>query len=561
MARRDKSIAYARTSIITLILCILISLNSFDYNFKEKNVGLFHGSFQTSMTTHIFQTFIFIISALILQLNAFLPRKVWTDEFSSLLELIFNNVNYYSNLILNKMSGQYRILEYPLIILFIIVGGTFLMSSCDLISVFLAIELQSYGLYILCTVHRDSEKATSAGLTYFLLGGLSSCFILLASSLIYSNSGNTSFDNIYIIYNISSVNDFINSINLFLHKSYFINFSLTIMSIGFLFKIAAAPFHFWSPDVYDAIPTVVTTFVAIFAKISILVLILQLIYYTNGNNIPNLTKTSSLSGFSWTFSLLTSSLLSLVIGSILGLTQLKIKKLYAYSTISHIGFMLLALSVNSIESIQSFVFYLIQYSVSNLNAFLLLITIGFSLYMHTEKKKHVSLSANLTDRSNSPLQLVSQLKGYFYINPMLAVSFIITIFSFVGIPPLMGFFAKQMVLSSALDNGYVFMTLVGILTSVISAYYYLVLVKRMFFQKSDYIKSSLMRNVIARLGRINNINIKWLNNLTIGDRDIVLSGSFTGVISSLSLIILLFILNPQQLLGLTNVLALNVFNK
>ena len=146
------------------------------------------------------------------------------------------------------MAEQFRIIEYPLIILFVVVGGIFLMSSNDLISIFLSIELQSYGLYILCTVYRNSEKATSAGLTYFLLGGLSSCFILLASALLYSNSGNTGFDGLYIINNIYNTDiiskDSTETIFTSMYKSHYINLSLVIMSVGFLFKITAAPFHF-----------------------------------------------------------------------------------------------------------------------------------------------------------------------------------------------------------------------------------------------------------------------------------------------------------------------------
>src|SRR6202035_167882 len=151
--------------------------------------------------------------------------------------------------------------------------------------------------------------------------------------------------------------------------------------------------------------------------------------------------------------------------------------------ISHLGFILLALSINSIESIQAFIFYLIQYSISNLNAFILLISIGFSLYYYVNDNKEYQ---ELPDKNNSPIQLISQIRGFFYINPILSLSFAITIFSFVGIPPLIGFFAKQMVLSAALDSGYVFLALVAILTSVISAVYYLNIIKQVFFDKSDY---------------------------------------------------------------------------
>ena len=160
------------------------------------------------------------------------------------------------------MGEHMKIIEYPLILLFVISGAVFLMSTNDLVSIFLSIELQSYGLYILSTIYRNSELSTTGGLIYFLLGGLSSCFILLGTSLLYVNSGTTSMDGLYIINSISDVNEGIVELTSW-YKPYYINFSLLIFSIGFLFKVSAAPFHFWSPDVYDAIPTIVTTFVAI----------------------------------------------------------------------------------------------------------------------------------------------------------------------------------------------------------------------------------------------------------------------------------------------------------
>ena len=251
--RRDKSILYARIVITILICCFILCMNSFYSQFHDKGLGLFGGLYHTTAITHVFHMFILIITALILQLNGFYPRKVWTEQYSSLYKLVFCKFTYFNSFILNKMSEQFRIIEYPLIILFVVIGGVFLISSCDLISIFLSIELQSYGLYILCAVYRNSERATSGGLTYFLLGGLSSCFILLASSLLYGNSGNTSFDGLYVINNISNINDDLNT-NIHttlnsLYESYYINFSLVIMSVGFLFKISAAPFHFWSPDV------------------------------------------------------------------------------------------------------------------------------------------------------------------------------------------------------------------------------------------------------------------------------------------------------------------------
>jgi len=353
-----------------LAISLYTGIEILEFDTLSGGIGLFGGLFHTTAISMIFQIFIFALSATILQLTGFYPRKVWVSEFSSLPNLFLNKFIYLATNILNKMGQQYKIIEYPLIILFIIVGATLLMSSSDIVSIFLSIELQSYGLYLLCSLYRDSELSTAAGLTYFLLGGLSSCFILLGSSLLYVNSGTTNLDNFYIIANLSDLSFNIakdSTINLY--NINYIQFSLLIMSVGFLFKISAAPFHFWSPDVYDAIPTIVTTFVAIIAKISILVFLLELVHYT----------TSTSNGFNWTIVLLYSSLLSLIIGTVLGLNQFRIKRLFAYSTISHLGFLLLALSINSIESIQAFIFYLMQYSISNLNAFIILISVGYTL--------------------------------------------------------------------------------------------------------------------------------------------------------------------------------------
>ena len=545
--RRDKSILFSRVAIIVLLYSSLIALATLYFAYLDRGIGLYGGLFHATSTTHIFHIFIFLISAVILQLTGFYPRKVWVTNYSSISKLFLYNFIYYRTKIVDKMGEQFKIIEYPLILLFIITGAVFLVSTSDLVSIFLSIELQSYGLYLLSTLYRNSELATSGGLTYFLLGGLSSCFILLGTSLLYANSGTTNLDGVYIITSLSDIGNDNTSNILYWYKSYYINFSLLILSVGFLFKVSAAPFHFWSPDVYDAIPTIVTTFVAIVAKISIFIFLLELVHYTSNSLFAF--------QFSWTSSLLVSSLLSLIIGTVVGLTQFRIKRLFAYSTISHVGFILLALSINSIESIQAFIFYLMQYSISNLNAFIILISIGYSLYYYVNKSKEYK---QLPDKKNSPIQLISQLKGYFYINPMLALSLAITIFSFVGIPPLIGFFAKQMVLSAALDSGYVFLTLVAILTSVISAVYYLNIIKEVFFYEPINKINRAFQNIDFH-GNIIKNNI-LIEKLTFKLNNITLSSSLTITISLLTLIILLFIFVPQEWLSMANILALILFN-
>jgi len=215
--------------------------------------------------------------------------------------------------------------------------------------------------------------------------------------------------------------------------------------------------------------------------------------------------------------------------------------------------MLLALSINSVESIQSFIFYLIQYSLSNLNAFILLVAIGYSLYAYNDNNINHN---NLIDKNNSPIQLISQLKGYFHINSMLALSLAITLFSFAGIPPLMGFFAKQMVFSAALQEGYIFLTLIGVLTSVISAVYYLFIVKTMFFDGYSYTYFNSLKDL--RIPALVLKKNKVVNKIHFDDK-FAISSSLSITISILTLIILLFMFMPNELLHMSNLLTLWIF--
>ena len=540
--RRDSSILYSRISILILLNSCLILYNSFFNNFLTSGLVLYNGLICIENYTLIFTLFILFLSILIIAINSVFPFKQFFADnifsyISSNFKILFSEHTKQHKILANSMSEQYRIIEYPLIILFCIVGAVFLISSFDIISVFLSIELQSYALYLICSLYRNSESSVSASLTYFLLGGLSSCIILLGISLLYINSGSTSLENIYIINNVSdifyytlmyssisdytqtnlgtdsieTINNLITNFSSIYTQYFYLQISLIIMSVGFLFKISAAPFHFWSPDVYDAVPTIVTTFIAIIPKISVIVFLHRLVYYTS----------SDIISLPWINNIIISSILSMIIGSILGLTQYRIKRLYAYSTISHLGFLLLGLSINNVESTRAMFFYLTQYSISNLNAFIILITIAYTLRNYIN-----NIDINIKDNSYSPIQLISQLKGYYSINPLLAISLSITLFSFAGIPPLIGFFAKQMILTAAINNGFILTTIVAILTSVISAVYYLIIIKMMFFEKSNYISNNITK-----------FN-KQYNTIT---------SYYSFIVSLLTLLIMLFIFFDQEI--------------
>jgi NADH-ubiquinone oxidoreductase chain 2 len=239
--RRDISIFFSRIGIIALAYCLFLSYNNLFIIYLEGGIWLFGGLFYTSSITQIFHMLIFILCLLILNITGFYPRKLVSNEYLSLYNLLFTKLQFLkkltvSSLILKK-GEQYSILEYTLMLLFIIMGSVLLISSSDLVSIFLSIELQSYGLYLLCAMYRNSESSTSSSLTYFLLGGLASIFILLGIALIYANLGVTYLDSLYIINNLAGI---INEQEI----TKYVPYSLLILSVGFLFKISAAPFHF-----------------------------------------------------------------------------------------------------------------------------------------------------------------------------------------------------------------------------------------------------------------------------------------------------------------------------
>lgn len=537
-----KAIYFSLVSFIMITFTSYLSYTSLELFGIAKKLITYNNLLVVNLNVQMFHLFIYLIVLIILILTSFYPynNKYKLAVFYRKLETIFNYLN---------------LKEYSLIIMFVTIGGILLTISNDIISIFLAIELQSYAIYIICGLNRNSESSLNASLMYFLVGALASSIILLGQSLLYLNTGNTSLESINIITNILDIdND--NSSNKLLYIS--IQHSLSIMVIGFLFKISSAPFHFWSPNVYDYVPTVVTTFIAIVPKLTIFVFLLILTNYVSKNILI----------LDWSFTLVISSILSLIIGSVMGLVQFRIKRLYAYSTISHLGFILLALLICEMESLVGFVFYLIQYSISNLNAFFILILIGLDKILksdlnmknyvlnnledskvnsleNSEEDDLINLKWNnnedLVEKENSPIQYISQLKGYFYENPILSISLILSLLSFIGIPPLIGFFAKQMVLGSALKNGYVFISFIAILTSVISAAYYLNLIKVISFDKNN----ASLNHVKPFLKKKNNI---------------YLSNSYTLVVSFITLILLAFMLFMQNLNIIFNIMALSILN-
>jgi NADH-ubiquinone oxidoreductase chain 2 len=251
---RDSSILFSRITILALISSLIVLSINMNINFIHEGLILYGGLFIVKKHMMLFILFILILSVFIVSINSFFLRKISNTG----LEYNTKNAVSYLNKMkensirkLNIMTYEYRIIEYPLIILFCLTGAIFLMCSYDIVSIFLSIELQSYALYLLCSIHRNSESSINAGLTYFLLGGFSSCIILLGISLLYINTGNTSLESIYMINSISNAftNDIlygnIDGVTTDISSQYTsLQLPLAIMSVGLLFKIGSAPFHF-----------------------------------------------------------------------------------------------------------------------------------------------------------------------------------------------------------------------------------------------------------------------------------------------------------------------------
>lgn len=528
-----------RITSILLLFSAAISFNRLYVEAIGSGLGLYSGLFHVTTVTQAMEVFLYVVGSFIL--------SGYASESSNRNSVKRNKNN------LDKQTIIPSIAEYPIVVVFTTIGASFLISSADLVSMYLSIELQSFAVYILAAIYRNSESATSAGLKYFLLGALSSALILLGSSLIYAYTGLTHFDSIYMF---SSCNSPSTRIDMGQDTSATrwgseitsggILLGFLLIGVGFLFKVAAAPFHNWAPDVYDGVPTIVTTWLTVMPKISLFIFLIELQGFSSsfGNGLFFGNERARLD--IWKRLLLTTSLLSLVIGTVVGLAQYRLKRLLAFSTISHVGFLLLALSVNSEESMTSFLFYLIQYSITNLDAFFVVLALGYLLSTNNKSVVSYDISKDAVLRNNkkgTDISYISQLKGQFHSNPILRLSLAVCLFSIAGIPPLMGFFAKYRVLYSAIENGYYFLALVGILASVISAAYYLRIIRVLFMSENK-------ENKVENSNRILDNNIDWKN---------VLSSTHSYVISVLTLFILFFILSPSLFLNSSNLLALSLF--
>jgi NADH-quinone oxidoreductase subunit N len=404
-------------------------------------LGAFRGPQTTQLVTGLAVVLLVVTGALIFWLPA---GKLTTfggsfivDDFARFLKVLAL-IGSGTALILSRgyLAEQAKIFEYAILFLLSTVGMMVLISAGDLIMLYLGLELMSLALYVVAASHRDDTKSTEAGLKYFVLGALSSGMLLYGASLVYGFTGTVSFAGIAAEARTGNVG---------------LLFGLVFLLAGLCFKISAVPFHMWTPDVYEGAPTPVTAFFASAPKVAALAVFTRVALTAFPGIVPQ-----------WQQIVVFVSIASMALGSFAAIGQKNIKRLMAYSSIGHMGFALVGLAAGTQQGAQGVLVYIAIYVAMTLGTFAIIIAMK---------------------RNGQAVETISDFAGLSRTNPLLAFFFAMFLFSLAGIPPLAGFFAKFYVFLAAINAGLFTLAVIGVLTSVVGAFYYLTIVKVMYFDE------------------------------------------------------------------------------
>jgi NADH-quinone oxidoreductase subunit N len=330
--------------------------------------------------------------------------------------------------------------EYPLLVALAAVGMMVMVSAGDLMALYMGLELQSLALYVVASLRRDNVKSTEAGLKYFVLGALSSGLLLYGASLTYGYAGTTLFTGI-----VDAAGDGPMSLGLI--------FGLVFLSVGLAFKVSAAPFHMWTPDVYEGAPTPVTAFFATAPKVAAIGLFARVMHDAFGTSVAD-----------WQQIVAFLAVLSMFLGAIAAIGQTDIKRLMAYSSIAHMGFALMGLAAGTALGVQAMLIYMAIYVTMNIGTFAFILTMN---------------------KEGQPVTNIASLNSLASREPVQALAMLVLMFSLAGVPPMLGFFGKYGVLVAAVDAGLSWLAIAGVIASVIGAFYYLRIVYFMYFGEAQ----------------------------------------------------------------------------
>ncbi len=408
------------------------------------------GSFKKKNSAKIVIYFSIILLLLLSFLEALIPwssvdifkNSLIQNGFTRLVKIMIYISSSFAIILSARWLIKYddKSFEYPILILFSVLGMSLMVSANDLITLYLAIELQSLPLYVLASYKRDNIESGEAGVKYFVLGALSSSLFLFGSSIVYGFSGTIEFSEIYL--NLQSK-----------EITTALIIGLVFVLSGLIFKISAVPFHMWTPDVYQGSATPVTAFFSTAPKLAALCMLINILF-------------GPFSGMyeSWQQIILLVSISSISLGTFAAIRQNNIKRLLAYSSIAHMGFALIGLlSFPSIAGVQALLIYMIIYLVTTLGVFAIIIS--------------------LEVKDGESINEISDFSGISRKYPFAAFTIAMFMFSYTGIPPLGGFFAKYLIFKSAIESELIFLSIFGLLLSVIGAFYYIRIVKLMYFDE------------------------------------------------------------------------------
>jgi NADH-quinone oxidoreductase subunit N len=406
-------------------------------------IGAFSGERSTPLVTAI-AVALFVAAALIL---IFSPAAGPTfsgafvldpfARFMKLLVLIGSTAAIVMSTGYAREQGFARF-EYPLLIVIATLGMLMMISADDMIALYLGLELQSLSLYVVAAINRDSVRSTEAGLKYFVLGALSSGMLLYGASLTYGFTGHTTFAGIAAVLGGGE-------------SSLGLIFGLVFLIAGLAFKVSAVPFHMWTPDVYEGAPTPVTAFFAAAPKVAAMALFVRVVIGPFGSVTAD-----------WQQILTFIAIASMALGAFAAIGQTNIKRLMAYSSIGHMGYALVGLAAGTEAGVQGVIIYLVIYMAMTLGAFACILAMR---------------------RREGMVEEIDDLSGLSKTHPMMAFMLAMILFSLAGIPPLAGFFAKFYVFLAAVEAGLYVLAVIGVLASVVGAYYYLRIIKIMYFDE------------------------------------------------------------------------------
>ena len=357
--------------------------------------------------------------------------------FMSVLVLIGAALSIILAMRFNEQEGVARF-EFPVLVLLSVTGMLMMITANDLIALYIGLELQNLALYVLASFQRDQTRSSEAGLKYFVLGALSSGMLLYGASLVYGFAGTTNFDMLAHTLDAATM-----SLGLIV--------GIVFVAVGLAFKVSAVPFHMWTPDVYEGAPTPVTAFFSVAPKMAAMALFVRVMIYAFGELVDQ-----------WQQIIMAISVASMILGALAAINQRNIKRLMAYSSIGHVGYALIGLAAGTPAGVRGILVYMAIYLFMNIGTF------GVILCMRREGRS---------------VEDIGDLAGLARTRPMLAAGLGIFMFSLAGIPPLAGFFAKFYIFMAAIDARLFWLAILGVVTSVVGAFYYVRIVKIMYFDE------------------------------------------------------------------------------